>query len=504
MSFGITEDGFVTKDLDTIKQEIIDSLRLLFGNTINTAPESVFGQLVNIMSERESLLWELAEATYNSQYPESAEGISLDNVASITALTRLPALPSSIIDQALFGTPATIIPEGTVFSVEDNALARFLTLVEVILGVGTDEVQDIGFDVAPTSGDFELNYLSETTNPIPYDAINTDIEDELNSLLGLSGVTIVGSFVAGFTVTFEGDDSKQPQPLLVVSNNTLDAGGAVVITIGETTPGVYQATVNCQAEDDGPTEANTKTLTVIENPIGGLDSTFNLEDAIVGRNLESDADFRLRRRNRLQISLAGPTEAIRTAILKLNDIPDSTQLEDVIVIENITNIISLQGLPPKSVKAIVYQAGGANERDQEIGDTLFNSKSGGIETSGTVPINVIDSQGIIHEVFFERPIEVDIYLELDLTVDSNYPAEGDTQVEDIMVAWGNLLGTGQDVIVYPSLVAQLDQVPGITDVVVRVGKIPVPLTDNNVVIDDGSGGTVEISRWDSARVTVNS
>jgi uncharacterized phage protein gp47/JayE len=502
--FGITDEGFIKKDLDTIQQEIIDSLRSKFGNNINTAPESVFGGVTDIMSEREALIWELAEATYNSQYPESAEGVSLDNVASITALTRLPALPSLIFGQALFGTASTVIPQGTIFSVENNSLARFVTLAEVILGVGTDEIQDISFSGTPTSGSFELNYLTETTIVINWDDTNTEVEDALNALDSLSGVTVTGSFAAGFTVTFAGSDGKQPQPLLTVSNNTLDDGAAVTVDITETTSGVYQATVDCQAESTGPTLANAKTLTVIETPIGGLNTTFNPEDASLGRNIESDSEFRLRRRNRLQISLSGPTEAIRTAILQLNEVPDSTQLEDVIVIENITIETNPQGLPPKSVRAIVYQVGGSTDRDQEIAEALYFSKSGGIQTSGSVgPLSVIDSQGISHDVFFERPTEVDIYLELDLTTNSDYPTDGDTQVENLMVSWGNGLGTGKDVIVYPSLVGQLDSIPGITDVVVRIGKAASPTLDDNIIIDDGSGGTVEISRWDTSRIEIN-
>lgn len=500
--FGLTSDGLVIKSLVQIQAEIDEALRTAFGPAINTTPQSIIGQLRDIMADREADLWELMESIHKSQYPNSAEGNNLDDVSSINSLTRLEPLPSNIVGQALFGTPGTIIPIGTVFSVDTSPSSRFATVSEVILVVGVDEIQDISFDAVPTSGTFKLQYKSETTIAINWDDVNTDIEDALNNLNGLSGVTVAGTFAAGFTITFAGSDGKQEQVLLISVDNTLDAGGAVVITITETTPGEYQGQVNCEAEDTGPTVANADTVTVIETPVSGLNSTFNPEDAVIGRNLESDSAFRLRRTENLQTSRSGPIDAIRANILDLNLDTEKTQLEAVTVVENFTNVINAQGMPPKSVRTIVYQAGGVTDRDDDIGQALWDSKSGGIETFGAIPITVTDSQGIDHIVNFDRPTEVNIYLELDLTVDSNYPVDGDSQVENIMVEWGNGLGTGTDVVVYPSLVGQLNAVPGIIDVVVRIGTAPAPVSDDNINIDDGTGGDVEISRWDTGRITV--
>lgn len=504
MAFGITATGFVAKTLADIKTEIEDALKTTFGEQINLLPESVFGQIVGIFSERESLLWELAEDTYGSQYPESAENVSLDFVLALTGLLRLNALESIIINQALFGTATTVIPLGTGFSVNGDPDAKFQTIEEVILGTGVDEIQTISFSATPTGGSFKLKYNTEITASIAFDDVAADVQTALNALSSLSGITVSGSFAADFVITFAGDDGKQPQPLLVEDSNTLTNGGAVTITITETTPGEYQVQVDCQATITGPTIANALTLTVIDNPVSGLTRVFNPEDAVLGRDIETDAEARNRRRNRLQISLAGPLEAIRTALLKLNDDVEAIELESVIIFENVTSTTDARGIPPKAFEAFIYQAGGAIARDQEIADAIWESKPAGIESHGDVSKTVTDSQGLSHTVKFSRPDEVDIYLILDLTVDSDYPADGDAQVEAVMITWGNDLGVGQDVIVFPSLVAQLDDIPGITDVVVKIGIAPAPTLDDNIIIDDGTGGDVEISRWDTSRITVNS
>ena len=503
---GLDEFGLTIKRLAEIKDEIEATLRTSFGDQINTLPESVIGQLVSLFAEREALIWELVEAVYDSQYPDTAEGASFDNVGALTGFTRLPALASTIAVQAFFGTPSTVIPAGTILSVLNDSTSKFVSDNEVILIAGTDEIQNINFSATPTSGVFKLVYGTETTDAINWDDTNTEVQTALNALDGLSGVTVTGSFAADFVVTFAGSDGKQPQVALTVTDNTLDAGGAVTVLITETTPGVYQGTTTMTATATGATVANSKTLSVIDNPIAGLTSTFNEEDAVIGQAEETDADARIRRNNRLQISVAGPVEAIRNNILNLNEISGSIQLDDVRVFDNTSLITDARGIPAKAFESFVFQAGGVTTRDQEIINAIGRAKPAGIEAHGDVSGTYTDSQGFGHTIKFSRPTEVDIYLELDLSVTSDYPTDGDDQVETAVITWGDDLGTGQDVIVFGSnsLIAQLNDIPGIEDVVVRIKDGAGPTTDDNIVIDNGitPGVAVEMSAWDTSRITV--
>ena len=197
-------------------------------------------------------------------------------------------------------------------------------------------------------------------------------------------------------------------------------------------------------------------------------------------------------------------EAIRSAILALNSDTTKVPIEHVIVFENYTLTTDARGLPGKSFEVVVYQAGGSTDRDQEIADTIFlKAKPAGIEPYGSISVQVTDIQGFTHYCWFTRPTQVAIYLELDLTVTSDYPANGDDYIKDKIVTWGNSLGPGADVIIYPSLISQLAEVEGIVDVVVRIDTAASPTTDDNVDIDDGAGGDVEMSQWDTANITVS-
>jgi uncharacterized phage protein gp47/JayE len=485
---GLTTAGFERKRLADIKTEIEDSLKNSLGASINLTPPSVFATIIGIFAEREDLVWQLAENVYNSAYPDTAEGTSLDNVVAITGITRQAATNSVAENVNLFGTTGTNVPSGTVFSVSGNPDARFETDAAVVLAAGTDEIQNLAFSATPTSGSFRLVYEDESTALIPFTANAAAVQTALNNLNDLSGVTVSGSFAAGFAVTFAGADGKIDQPALLVSDNTLDNAGAVTVTVTTPTPGVPQALVNCTAQDAGAVQAPARTLTVIETPVAGLDSVLNFTDATVGRDTETDVELRLRRSQSLQVAGAATVEAITSSLRNIQDVAA------VIVIENDTDAVDGDGRPPHSFEAIVQ--GGEN---QVIADELWATKPAGIATFGDVTENVTDSMGIVHAINFSRPTPVDIYVILDLTVDSDFPVDGATQAENLLLARAaERFGIGDDVIVIPTLLGVLDELPGILDAVIKVGTAPGPTLDNNIPI-----GVGDVADFDASRITVN-
>lgn len=500
-AFGLTSTGLNIKTLSVIESEIDDSLKTSFGTSINTLPESVFGQLKTISAERLSLAWELLEAIYNSQYGDTAFGNSLIDVLALTGLVQLAAKKSKITGQLLFGTVSTVIPKGTVFSVLGSPTITFETTEAVTLIAGTDEVQTITFSSVPTSGTFQIVFDGQTTVSINFSGTANDVQNALRALSNLTDVTVTGDFTTGFVVTFTGVDGLQPQNAMTTTANSLSDGGAITITITETIAGVAQGSVIMEATETGAKAAAANLLTVIDNPVSGLVSTTNPTAAVLGRDLETDAEMRARKLTDFQVSLSGPIEAIRSKVLTLNDDTSKISLDSVLVFEN-SSEVTVGSRPPKSVEVVVFENGGTTTRDQDIADAIFVSKSGGIRAFGTVSKTVVDSQGFSHTVSFSRPVQINIYLEIDVTVNSSYPVNGDTQVSNTLVTWGNGLGQGVDVVVFPTLIAQLNDISGIVDIVIRIGTAPSPTQNNNIPIDNGSIAQVEISRWAASRITV--
>ncbi len=496
MAFAITPQGFVIKTLDIINSEIDSSIKAALGDFINTLPEDVFGQLKGIFAEREASLWEAMQFVFDSQYPLSAQDVSLDLVAQINGILRKNSTKSKVAGQILIGTDTTVIAAGTVMSVDGDPTSRFVMDDAVVLGPGSDEVQDVTFSIPPTTGTWSLELDGVETSQLQFDDDATAVEAALNALSNtFGGISVTGDYTVGFTVTFADADGKQPISLMVALTAGLDA----IIGVAETTPGVVQGTVNMTAEAAGSSfKANARTLTVIETPVSGFDSTFNPVDATIGDDVETDAELRIRRDNSLGTNAAGTLPAIRTALLELDEI------EAAFVIENDQDIV-VSGRPPKSFEAVVEQAGGATDDDVDtlVAESIFDTKPAGIQAFGNdVTKIVVDSQGFDHTIEFSRPIAVDIYLEVDISSNNNFPPNGQTLVEQALLAFGTGLNIGEDVIIRPDLIGSLDDIPGITDVVVRIGIAPGPTLDNNIPIEDGTSGTIEKSAWDSANIIV--
>lgn len=108
MTFGITPQGFGIKRLANIQQELENAMKAQFGE-INVAPQSVFGQIIGVYSKILADIWEDLQDVYFSQYPNSAEGIALDNVVILNGITRRPATRTSV-NTLVFGNSGTLIP----------------------------------------------------------------------------------------------------------------------------------------------------------------------------------------------------------------------------------------------------------------------------------------------------------------------------------------------------------------------------------------------------------
>lgn len=243
------------------------------------------------------------------------------------------------------------------------------------------------------------------------------------------------------------------------------------------------------AEEAGPTSAPAGTLTEIETPVSGLESFTNEEDAIIGSEIEDDATLKQRRNQELQIAGSATLEAI------FSELSARPLVQAAIVFENNKFVEDSEGRPPKSLDIVVL-----GDEEQDLADAIFKVVGGGINTIGDISNEVVDSQGFSHTVKFSRPVEVPIYVELDLTVDPSYPSDGDDQVKNAIVEYGENQGVGQDVIVYGyrSLINVFNDIPGIIDISLKIGKTDAPADDSNVDVLPR-----ELAEFDTSRITIN-
>lgn len=444
-TYGLSEEGFLAKTFDVLIEELRSAFRGAFGSSIDVSFETVEGQLVAIIAERDALLWELLELIYNVLNPNGATGAALENIAAITGTLKQPATKSAVA-LTLLGIPTTLVPAGSQASTASTE-KRFETIADATI----DTLPAWGASTAYVLG-------ARVTNG------------------GRVYVAAVPGVSAGAGAGPAGTD---PEVLVVdgaVSWRYVGLGTGAV-------------DVDAAALDTGPTVAVSGDVRTIETPITGWQSVVNLLDAEVGSDIMTDPELRIARQADLQSPGKSPLGAIRSELLDVGGVTAVT------VFQNVTDYTDSDGIPPHSVEALV--TGGD---DQAIWDALLAGVAGGIRTHGDIVGTATDDEGTEHEMRFSRPEDIEIWVELDVVKDPNeYPAAGDAEIRAAIVEWGDAQRTGKDVVA-AALIAQAFKVPGVLDVTaVRIGTAPAPLTGVTIPIS-----LRERAAYDTSRIVVTS
>ena len=283
-TYGLTANGYVVKQQQVIISEIQAVLQAALGVNINLLPQAVFGQIVNVFSEREALLWQLGEAIYASQYPAGAEGTSVDNILSYNNLKRLQATATVTAPTStggtpglvLYGTPGTVIPAGSSIVVENNPTLQFTLDAAVTIQPSVNAVQllalyggqpnagsfalqivdpagntltspliawnalanqtSITWPVAPTSGQFVLAVGNLLTPPILYTDVASTIQGYITALSATyAGVTVTGSFASGLVINWgTASQSLVQANSIQLAYSATPTAGSLQISIGGT------------------------------------------------------------------------------------------------------------------------------------------------------------------------------------------------------------------------------------------------------------------------------
>ena len=110
---------------------------------------------------------------------------------------------------------------------------------------------------------------------------------------------------------------------------------------------------------------------------------------------------------------------------------------------------------------------------------------------------ITDTQGFSQTIKFDRPDEIEIWVEVTLTTNADFPTDGSDQVEAAIVAYADEnFGIGDDVIT-TQLFCAIHEIAGITDIEIEIGTAPAPTSDDNIEIEE-----FEVSVFDSSRITI--
>ena len=480
MANGIIPEGFVRPRLPEIRQEIVDDLvaglqAAGYTGPIETRPDSLFGLLIDTFAERETALWEQMEAVYYAMYPSSAVGAQLDRAVSFTGVTRLPASPSRVYVM-LYGVEGTVVPA---LSQVRNRVTQSLweTLADTTIGAGaTGDVF-----IRPT-------VANATLYRVTIDGVNYDYTSD--------GSATLAEILAGLTAALAGSGQ-------IVSNDgavlRITAGGAesfalqVSLSLVVTQLGSPALT---ESFENGPLTAAPGEITDIVTLVPGWNTVNNLQEASLGRLLETDAELRERYKSGVYALGAATLPA-----LQANLEARVLGVTSVRVFENDSDVVDGVGRPPHSIHVVAE--GGL---DADIAAAIFQYKAAGIDTFGDVVVMVEDSEGTEHEIHFDRPDPIYVWIDATITLlppdEEAFPPDGFTQIQNNLLAAGNALGVGKDVI-WQRLLKAVHAVPGVAECDLQLATSATPagppgaFAEANITIQP-----FEVARFDLSRISV--
>lgn len=381
-TYGLSAAGWLSPTADEIVALVEADWQAAFGAdfAVGLPPAS---DIIQTMAQRELSLWQAGEALWNSYWPDTASGVSLDLIGSAEGITR-NAASSTAVTLTLTGTPTTIVPDGSIAA-------------------------------NPTTG---VRWV-------------------------IDGPATIGG------------------------------GGTVSAT--------------AYAEDTGPIPATAGTITQIVTSVAGWSSVTNPADhTTLGTDEETDAAYRIR----IMAAVGGPRA--RTVDDVYQSVSEVAGVTAVRAFENTTDTTDDAGRPAHSFEVVVL--GGT---DSAVAQAVWDAKPAGVRSYGNDSASITDAAGNSQTVEFSRPTEVDVYVTVVVTTGGVgvWPVDGTDQVETAMLAYGDGLSIGDDVIAYD--MGKAIDVPGVRRLAIYIGTSPSPASTDDLTI-----GATEIAAFDSTRVTV--
>lgn len=298
--------------------------------------------------------------------------------------------------------------------------------------------------------------------------VTANVDAGFSALPGTMFASVVGNPVAQFT-----------------NKETVASGGGGNVTTA------------WEAVNAGAVQCLAGTLTVIAVPLAGWNTVTNAADGVIGSPIETDSSLRTRRVQELQGAGSTTAAAIYSDVLLLMQPPTTTSATvGVTVLYNDTDATDANGLPPHSIEVIADQPGATADDDTALCELILDDKAAGIETYGTDSTVVVDSQGNSQTVYFSRPTDVPIYIELTVVTDPNtFPLDGSTQIKEAIAAYGAAAWQPGSTVYALHTRAQcfggqvlngatlFPQIPGVLDVTVfKIDDVDPPVGTTNVTV----------------------
>lgn len=378
----------------------------------------------------------------------------------------------------------------------DQRLADFIAAFQVIYG------SDINVDPDTVDGQF-LGIVSEMAADA--DALleqiylarspASSVGADLSRLVQLIGITRNVASASTANVTFGGvAGTVIPSGSLV---DTTDQPPAHFQTVGDVTlDGFGNATGVVRATTTGPVFAPAGLISVIKTVISGWSSVTNPAAVNLGSNQETDVALRVRRAASVAINSKSIVDGIYAALANIQGVSEA------VVFENRTaSPIARLGstdLPPNAIQCVVR--GGL---DGDIAAAIFAKVSAGVTLVGATSATVIDTQGTVQVIKFDRPTPVAIFAAVAMRGPTALPASAAFQaaVRQALVDYGTATVKIGQVIIRTRLFSPVTDIvdgSGFSIDTIKIGTSALGVAELDIAIP-----FTGIASWDPSLVTIS-
>ena len=459
-NYGLTDNGFVIKRLDTILNEIHEELSDGFGIDTRISKPSFLDVLVTTFAGQIANLWEVAQDSYYAKYPSSATGVHLDNSIQYGGIRREMAA-RTIYPLHCTGIDGTKVRRHTPVATNTNPETRLYAIND--FEISRSKFNSCRLKVVAVEN---ANY-SITINGSEYIYTNNS-NDKAALVIGIAN-SLRNS---DFNVNVDGDG-------IIIADKLLGRVSKLVLSSNLTTD--YIVTIaSFETEKFGKIQLPNDVITKLVDNIAGFTNVRNRLQSIYGR--EAQTDVELRQAYIAKSALRSNTMVDSVVAEILNTV---VGIETVSGFENDTDFVNDRQMPPHSIEFVVE--GG---EDSEIASAILRKKAGGIQTYGSVVVDVPGKYGDSIPIKFNRPTYIYVWLKIVLHCKrSSLPDNYKKMVSSLIVEKNKKISTGKNLLIQTLIESLYEAIPGLTYVDIQsayrnnLSQTPTNFVAKNVLVN---------------------
>lgn len=421
--YGVTKNGFVRKRYDTIYTELQNDIKDGTGVDISINPKSFINVLISSFADKLATAWEIAEQTYYSHYPATAEGINLDYACQFGGTMREEGARTKY-NILCSGTDGTSIPAGTRIASTTSPQVFFLTLEDNT--ISRSSCNSVVIRVMQVAGEGHYTvWLDDTA----YTYLSETEDTKMDILEGLKGSITDSNFV----VSINTDDE-----FLVIESKNKYLSHNIEMTENLSTEEVTSIII-FESEEYKRIQLTEGSITEIITATAGFTRCTNLAMPVYGRERETDTELRQSYTRKQSYRSSTMLESITSAIIN-----NVAEVSSAVAFENDGDVKDSEGRPPHSIEVVVD---GGDE--SAIAQQILLYKAAGIQTFGSEAVDVPSSFGNTVSVKFNRPTPLYVWLKVSIVKNPEeaMPPNYVDLIKDAIMEYTENIKAGENIVI---------------------------------------------------------